>query len=524
MATAALEIRNLSKTFSGQVVLDRVDLTVAEREVHALVGQNGSGKSTLIKVLAGYHRPDPGATASVRGVPLNLGSAVEAHDGAIRFVHQDLGLVLELSVVENLMLGRRYPVGFGGRIRWPEARRAASDLMARVGLDVDVRGPVGELGLADRTGLAIARALPPAGRGGAVLVLDEPTASLPADEVERLLGTIRRLRDAGNSVLIVSHHLDEVLEIADQITVLRDGRRVASTSAAGVDNDTLSNMIVGHALVLSAGRDAATESAGPAVLRLDRIAGGTIADVSLTVGRGEIVGVAGLTGSGREALGAMVSGRVPRTGEVVADGVTVPGSNPAAALAAGLAFVPGERARYGTFCNLTVRQNVTMGSLRRHVRHGRIDARSERSEVRTWIEEFGIVTRGPDALITSLSGGNQQKVLVARAMRLSPAALVLDDPTSGIDVKARDQVHTIVERGAAGGTAVLLVSTDSAELARLSDRVLILRHGRVAHELRRGVDLTPEAIDHAQVALTPVVPAAREARPRLLPPEVSPCR
>jgi ribose transport system ATP-binding protein len=519
MDVAALEIRNLSKTFAGQVVLDRVDLTVAEGEVHALVGQNGSGKSTLIKILAGYHPPDPGATASVRGTPLRLGSAAAAHDGDIRFVHQDLGLVLELSCVENVMLGRSYPVGFGGRIRWREARRVASALLERVGLDIDVRRPVGELGLADRTGLAIARALPGdraagAGAGPALLVLDEPTASLPADEVDRLLGIIGRLRDAGDSVLIVSHHLAEILAIADRITVLRDGRRVASTAAAEVGTDALSRLIVGHDLVVSAGRDAVGEPTGPAVLRLMSVGGGTVTDVSLTVGPGEIVGVAGLTGSGREVLGAMVSGRLPRTGAVYADDVAVPAVNPAAALAARLAFVPGERARYGTFTNLTVRQNLTMGSLRRHVRHGRVNARSERDEVRTWIDTFGIVTRGVDAPITSLSGGNQQKVLVARAMRRSPRILVLDDPTSGIDVKARDQVHRIVERGADEGTAVLLVSTDSDELARLCDRVLILSRGRVVRELRRGADLSPAAIDHAQVsqvALAPAGPAARES-------------
>jgi ribose transport system ATP-binding protein len=525
MGANALMIRNLSKTFSGQVVLDRVDLDVAEGEVHALVGQNGSGKSTLIKILAGYHRPDPGASASVRGTPLPLGSASAAHAAAIRFVHQDLGLVLELSGLENLMLGRPYPRGFAGRIRWRDAHRIGAGLLARVGLDIDLRRPVGELGLADRTGLAIARALPDAradggpdgqaeggpdggapdgAAGGAVLVLDEPTASLPADDVDRLLEIIRRLRAAGHSILIVSHHLDEILEIADRVTVLRDGRMVASRAAAGIDTNGLSSLIIGHDLVISAGRDAAVGSAGPTVLRLDRVAGATVTDVSLTVARGEIVGIAGLTGSGREVIGAMISGRLPRAGAVHAGAVEVRPGDPAAALAAGLAFVAGERSRYGTFANLTVRQNLTMGSLGRHVRRGYIDTRSERAEVSRWIDDLGIVTRGVDEPITSLSGGNQQKVLVARALRLAPAALVLDDPTSGIDVKAREGVHNIIERAAEGGTAALLISTDSDELARLADRVLILSHGRVVRQLSRGVDLSREAIDHFQVVSTPV--------------------
>ena len=212
---SALEVRDLSKTFAGQVALDRVGLTVGAGEVHALVGQNGSGKSTLIKVLAGYHRPDPGATARVRGTALALGSALAAHEAGIRFVHQDLGLILELNAVENLMLGLSYPRGLLGRIRWREARRRARERTERIGIDIDLRRPVGELDLADRTGLAIARALPEADQEPAVLVLDEPTAALPDADVRRLLATIRTLRAAGHSILIVSHHLDEVLDLAD---------------------------------------------------------------------------------------------------------------------------------------------------------------------------------------------------------------------------------------------------------------------------------------------------------------------
>jgi ribose transport system ATP-binding protein len=497
----ALEIRGLSKTFAGQVALDRVDLTVAVDEIHALVGQNGSGKSTLIKVLAGYHQPDPGgaAAAAVRGRPLVLGSATAAHDSGIRFVHQDLGLILDLSVVENLMVGHRYPTAFPCRIRWREAARVAAGLLAEVGVRLDVRAPVSSLGLAERTAVAIARALPH--REKALLVLDEPTAALPADDVERLFGILRRLRDAGNSILIVSHHLDEVLQLANTVTVLRDGHSVAVSPTADVDHDRLSWLIVGHDLDRSVSRSEPVEVVERPVLRLDRLSGATVVDVSAAVRAGEIVGIAGLTGSGREVLAALVTGRVDRDGEVEVDGRAIAPHNPRAALGSGLASVPGERARYGTFANLTVRHNITVGSLRRHVRRGSINGRTERHEVAGWIEQFGIVTRGCDAPISSLSGGNQQKVLVARAMRLAPKALVLDDPTSGIDVKAREQVHRIIATSASEGTAVLLVSTDSDELSRLCDRVLVLGRGRVRTELRRGVDLSQERIDHAQVTV-----------------------
>jgi ribose transport system ATP-binding protein len=507
-----LTISSLSKSFAGQLALDRVDLDVQQGEVHALVGQNGSGKSTLIKVLAGYHQPDDGASATVHDAPLELGSAVAAHAAGIRFVHQDLGLVLELSGIENLMLGRSYPVGLGGRIRWSAAREQAQALVERAGLTIDVRRPVGELGLADRTGLAIARALPDASLGSALVVLDEPTAALPNTDVERLFETVRHLREAGNSILIVSHHLEEIFEISDRITVLRDGKKVATTDAASADADSLVRMMVGHDLVVSGGRSAGQRAEADVVLDLADVAGGTVHGVTAQVRKGEVLGVAGLTGSGREELAAIVTGRLPRTGVVRVAGTEIVAGSPSAGLKAGLALVPGERARYGIFSNFNVRENLTLGSLGRHTFKGRLARRSEAREVQEYISSMGVVTRGPEAPITSLSGGNQQKVLVARALRLDPAVLVLDDPTAGIDVKARDQVHTIVEAAVDGGMSVLLASTDSGELARLSDRVLVLRQGRVVRELVRGDDLSAAAIDQAQVA-APMLELPSELRP-----------
>jgi len=493
----ALSIHDLSKTFSGQVALNRVDLTVAQGEVHALVGQNGSGKSTLIKVLAGYHRPDPGATATVHGVPLELGSAADAASKNMHFVHQDLGLVLELSVVENLMMSRRYPRGFGGRVKWREARRITTETVARVGLDIDVRGLVAQLGHADRTRLAIARALPEQQDEKAILILDEPTASLPAGEVARLLDSIRELAKQHHSVVIVSHHVDEVLEVADTITILRDGRNVATAAAATIDHRTLVRLILGADLASDAQHVDASAETGPIRLLLDRLAGETVRNFTAEIGPGEVLGVAGMSGSGREALAALVTGRLPRTGAVHVDGNPVRPHSPAGAIAAGIASVSGERARFGIFPTLSVRQNLTMGSLGNHVRLGRIAGRSERREVQQWISDLGIRANGSEAPITSLSGGNQQKVLVARALRLSPKVLVLEDPTAGIDVGARHQVHQIIERR--DEMAVLITSTDSDELARLCDRVLIMHEGRVTCELRGGADLSAAAIDHAQV-------------------------
>jgi ribose transport system ATP-binding protein len=495
----ALEIHHLSKTFAGQVVLHDVSMTVAEGEVHSLVGQNGSGKSTLIKVLAGYHHPDVGASATVHGEPLELGSSSDAHRLNVRFVHQDLGLVNDLSITENVMLGRRYPRRRSGAIDWRAARAVARDVITRAGSSLDVRRTVGDLGIADRTRVAIARALPE-NDDPSIIVLDEPTAALPARDVEQLFDTIRHLTRAGNTVVLVSHHLDEILGISDSITVLRDGIRVATVGVNEVNHDSLVQLIIGKELLKGSGRAAAITNSGSPTLTVGALSADSVLDVSAALHPGEIVGVAGLAGSGRELIAGLVTGRLTRRGTVTVAGANVPAAQPKAALAAGMAWISGERARYGTFSNMNLRSNLTMGDLSRHTRAGRVSVQSERAEVRDWIDKLGIVTGGPDVPITSLSGGNQQKVLVARALRLAPRVLVLDDPTAGIDVGAREQVHAIIEQHTTESMSVLLVSTDSDELARLCDRVLVMVRGVVATELHRGTDLTAENIDHAQVA------------------------
>ena len=501
-----LRLTRLTKSFGGQIALRDVDLSVDYGEVHALVGQNGSGKSTLIKVLSGYHQPDPGAAAELDGRPFQLGSAHAARAAGLRFVHQDLALVLQLSILDNMMLGRPYPVGLAGRIRGRIAAERATGYLRTVGVETDVRLPVGSLSPAERSAVAIARALSDTGSGRLLLVLDEPTAALPSDDVSRLLDAIGRLRDEGHGVLLVSHHLGEVLDIADRITVLRDGRVVASVARSEVDQRRLTQLIVGHSVVPA---DAAAHGKGHGnlardpVLRIRQLRGGRITALDLDVRPGEIVGVAGITGSGRESLASLVTGGLPHRGQVKVGGITLRPGRPHRVLAAGAAGVPGERARLGLFPNLGVRTNMTISVLGRHLHFGRIDRRAERGEVSDWIKRLGIVTNGPDAPIQSLSGGNQQKVLVARALRTRPKVLVLDDPTQGIDIGARAQIHEVIERCAAGGIAILLISTDSDELARLADRILILAGGGCARVLDRGPALTAKLIDISQLEAKP---------------------
>lgn len=497
-----LELRHVTKTFGAQAALSDVDLSVSYGEVHALVGQNGSGKSTLIKLLSGYHQPDPGADARLGDRPFQLGSDTAAREAGLRFVHQDLALVLRLSVGDNMMLGRPYPVGRLGRIRRRQVDSEVRTGLQRVGLDIDPEAPVGGLGMAERTAVAIARALADAGDSARLVVLDEPTAALPPDEVGRLLATIDRLRSDGHGVLLVSHHLDEVLDVADRVTVLRDGRVAASRRRSEVDYASLTELIVGHPMIQASPTTAvgATgRSDRPSLLTVEGLGCGRLEHLDLELQSGQIVGVAGITGSGRESVVPGLNGSISRRGSVTVQGHVVPPEDPARAIAAGMVSIPGERARYGVFPNLDVRRNLTISMLGQHTKRGRIDRRAELQEVDSWIARLGIVTQGGDAPILSLSGGNQQKVLVARALRMKPAVLILDDPTQGIDIGARAQIHEVIKSCASEGMAILLASTDSDELALLSDHVLVLAGGRVMHRLDRGATLTSEAIDAAQL-------------------------
>jgi ribose transport system ATP-binding protein len=334
-----------------------------------------------------------------------------------------------------------------------------------------------------------------------VLVLDEPTASLPASEVERLFTIVRRLRDRGMAVLLVSHHLDEVLAIADRITVLRDGKRVATVPRAGLTHDELVELIVGRAVAATPNRPAPATAGRTERLRARGIAGGALRELNVDVARGEVVGIAGLDGSGRESVVPLLTGQDHRDrGTVEIDSQVVGAGSPASALRAGMAFVPGERARYGMFATMAVRENLTIGRLRGLRRLGRIRSDAERTEASHWIEQLQIATPGTETPVGSLSGGNQQKVVLGRSLRLNPSVLVLDEPTQGVDVGARNEVHGIIEQAVTDGMAVLVASTDTDELVRLSDRVLVMQDGLVVRTLHRDHDLTVDEVDHAQMS------------------------
>ncbi len=497
--TEALRIEHLSKTFPGQVALADVSLTVEAGEVHALVGQNGSGKSTLIKVLAGYHQPDPdGAQAWVNDAPLTLGDGQAAGSAGIRFVHQDLGLIGMFDAVENIALTAGYQTGPGKRIRWGHERKRTREALDVLGLaHVDIRVPVDSLPPSQRTAIAIARALVGWEDGANLLILDEPTATLPGDDVTRLFEVIHRLKSRGVSILYVSHHLDEVFELADRVTVLRDGHHVTTVPVAELDHTRLVELIVGHHIETSS----ATESAlgGTPLLTVRGLSGGTVHGIDIDVAPGEIVGLAGITGSGREHVLALIAGQIPREGgDVVLDGTPIENFRPRQAMQAGVAFVPAERALRGTVGQMNVRENLTISDIARHFRGGRLRRGAEVEETNQWIRRLDIKTAGTEAPIGLLSGGNQQKVMFGKALRLTPKLLLLDEPTQGIDIGAKEQIHRLIDEASAQGVATLVASTDTDELVRLCHRVVVLANGCVTATLV-GEHIVTERIEHTQL-------------------------
>lgn len=483
--TSGLTISGLVKSFGGVHALRGIDFEVKPGEVHALVGENGSGKSTFVKVLAGFHRPNAVTDARIAGREIDLGSAAAAHQAGIRFVHQELGLVDSMSVVDNFGIGRGYETGKVA-IRWRSERRRASAAISRLGYSFDVTQPVGDLPIAERTVVAIARAVDVPEGSIHLLVLDEPTASLTAGEAERLFDVIRSVRAEGISVIFVSHHLEEVLDLADRITVLRDGNVIGTFNAAEIDRPRLIELITGGALAEHT-PSAGAQAEQPELMRVHDLSSKTISGLNLTLHKGEIVGVAGLTGSGRDELALVLFGIVPHaTGSFVIDGEDFDRLTPEIATTRGLGFVSGDRHRYALIPSFSLRENVTVSDLDSCVSRGVLRRRLERQETYRWIELFNLRPANPEVNIMALSGGNQQKAALAKVMRVQPKLLLLDDPTRGVDVGAKAEIHRLVEAAAADGAGVLLCSSDNEELARVCTKVIVLRRGAVVQELDGG--------------------------------------
>jgi len=487
----ALSVVGLTKRFGATLALDDASLSVRPSTVHALLGGNGSGKSTAIKVLAGVYEADAGRVhIAGRDHDLTSFKAADARAAGLRFVHQDLGLFEGLSIAENFAFDAGYPTRSGTAIRWSALHARVREVLDDYELDVDPRTPINELRPADRTMVAIARALQdtragdgPADGHGLILVLDEPTASLAQHESALLLGKIRRRAELGQTVVMVSHRMTEVLSVADDFTVFRDGRTVATLVDASPTEDELVELMAGRAVDALRPVDA-TQATTRARLVVQGLTGGPLRGVDLDAAQGEIVGVAGLVGSGRSTLLRMLFGdRRPDAGEVTLDGRPYRPRDVADAITAGVAYVPEDRAGEAAFPDLPVTDNLSVTRLRSYWGLRGMNRRREKATGGRLIEDFRVKSAGPAALFSSMSGGNQQKVVLARWLQRDPALLLLDEPTQGVDVMSRVDIYATIREAARRGSAVLVASSDVSELLALCDRIVILREGRADEEL-----------------------------------------
>jgi len=526
----ALELHDISKQFGATRALDGVHLTVRYGEVHALLGENGSGKSTLIKILAGVHEPEPGGSLTVAGRPAPLPMPAGAfHDLGLSFVHQDLGLARPLTVLENLVGGAARGEHSRWRVDWRAETVKARRLLDSYGVKIDPRTIVNELAPVGQALVAIVRAADElrdcrerTGATSTVLVLDEPTVFLPEEELEFLFDLVREVVASGSSVIFISHDLAAVRTIADRVTVLRDGKVVTTATMADVTDEQIVEFIVGpaksrelheHGGHVRVNRmvDRMVDGSGPPQLAVAGLRGGRLRSLDLEVARGEIVGIAGLLGSGAEDIPYLLFGaRRAEAGQVSIRGRPVPIARhqPAAAVELGFSFIPADRNRDGIAREIAVDHNMMLLVLQRFHKGGRLRNRSVRLAAGARAEEFDVRPRRTDLPIGSLSGGNAQKVVLAKWLATDPDVLLLHEPTQGVDIAARAQIYRTILAAADEGMSVVWVASDFEELARTCDRVLVLNNGWQTAELL-GTDITPETItasvfagQHASAART----------------------
>ena len=506
MPVRVLQMSAISKRFPGVVALDRVDFDVAAGEIVALVGENGAGKSTLMKILAGIHRADSGEIL-LDGAPVALHGPADAARLGIGIIHQEREVIDTLDVAGNVFLGRE--PSRGGPLRWLDRRRMHADTereLARIGARIDARTPLRQLSAAEQQLVAIVRALSMNAR---VLILDEPTSSLTADDAERLFGVLGDLRSSGTAIVYISHRLKEIERLADRAVVLRDGRHAGTLPRDAISHDRLVHLMVGRVVERSARPPASSRHVGSGDptrsaaafeiqgLRTTRYPG---AQVSLAVHRGEVLGIAGLIGAGRSELAEAICGIAPRlSGRVLLDGQPLAIGSPRDAIRHGICLVPEDRRRSGVVGPMSVRENVTLPALAAYTRFGLIARAREAEAVRRMTTALTVKAPSIEAPVATLSGGNQQKVVLARWLALRPRVLVFDEPTQGVDVGAKAEIHRLIRRLADEGAAVIMVSSDLEEIVAECDRVAVMHDGRVTG-LLSGAECTPESIMQLAVA------------------------
>jgi len=490
-----LELHGISKTFHGVTVLDRVDLRVLAGEVVALLGENGAGKSTLMRIVSGITEADPGGTISLDGTAVRFSNPRQSIAAGISMIHQDLNLLPGLTVAENLFLGRE-PHNRLGLIDWPTLNAESRKLLAVVHQAIDPATPVSRLGVGQQQMVEIARAL---SLNAKLIIMDEPTDSLTDVETDILFDAIRRLREQGKGIIYISHRLSEIFRICDSVAILRNGHTVAAEPVAGLDEATVIHHMVGREIADQFPYKPAAD--GPVRLRVDRLSAPGVEDISFEVRKGEVVGLAGLMGAGTPQLGRTLYGALAaRAGSIDVDGQRLSLRTPAEGVRAGIAYVPEDRKSEGLIQIHSVLTNMSLTGLARFASWlGFIVHRRESETVAHYIAAFSIRTPGPDAVIATLSGGNQQKVALAKALITRPRILIVDEPTRGVDVGVRREIYSLISDLKAEGLSILFISSDLRELLGIADRILVLSRGRLSGTFDRG-EATQDAIMQRAVA------------------------
>ncbi len=489
-----LEMLGIRKSFPPVRVLDDVSLTVLPGQVHALMGENGAGKSTLMKILAGAFPADAGEIR-LDGRPITVHSPQQAIDLGISIIYQELNLIPHLSVAENVFLGR-FPRRLPGFVDGAKIRRDAQALMDDLGMRLDVRTMVGALSVAQRQMVEIAKAT---SRRSRIIAMDEPSATLTDHELENLWRLIGRLKAQGIGIVYISHRMDEVFQIADAVTVLRDGRAVGTGTVSEISRDEVLRLMVGRDLDETYPKEHAP--VGRPILEVRGLTRrGVLEDINFSVHAGEVVALAGLVGAGRTEIARCLFGADLRTsGQILVDGRSFSARSPGAAIRVGIGFVTEDRKEQGVVLPMTVRENVSLASLRTFARVGFVRRTAERAAAQASVERLRVRTPSVEQRVGNLSGGNQQKVVLAKWLQTPLKLLILDEPTRGIDVGAKREIYGIMNELARQGVAILMISSELPEVLGMADRIIVIRDGRVAGELDRA-EATSESVGRLALA------------------------
>lgn len=476
MTQPILELKDIEKAFPGVKALDKASLNVYPGKVMALMGENGAGKSTLMKALTGIYHMDAGEIR-YQGEAVNFNGPRHSQEAGISIIHQELNLIPELTIAENIYLGREKTNSFGG-IKWSQMYKEADALLARLNVKHSSRSLLGELSLGEQQMVEIAKAL---SFKSQVIIMDEPTDALTDTETESLFKVINELREEGTGIVYISHRLKEIFEICDDITVLRDGKFIGQRAVADIDEDTMIEMMVGRRLDEQYPRIDVKH--GTTCLEVKNLNGAGVKDVSFTLDRGEILGISGLMGAGRTELMKVIYGALKReSGDVVLDGKTINPLSPQDGLANGIAYISEDRKGDGLILGLSVKENMSICSLEQLSKGVQLRHYDEVTAVEDFIRLFNIKTPTRNQIIGNLSGGNQQKVAIAKGLMTRPKVLILDEPTRGVDVGAKKEIYQLINQFKSEGMSIILVSSEMPEVLGMSDRILVMHEGKISGE------------------------------------------